>query len=482
MGGLVGGILGAIGGSQKSPDKVQTTTQAPWGPQQPYILEGFKQARDIMDTRMANPLPEGPWVAPTNDKQTAASDALFQAGMSAPGNFAQWSGVGNTLAAGAPQFLSTASDISSNGISGPNPSMTNLLQRYALTGQMPGGTQADPRLSRTVTSAATGALPSLSAAQSTAGSVATRALDPQNGINAALTGAEATSNDPTLQGQIDAASRDVVRNLNENDIRGLRQAALATGNANSSRQAALEAIATRGAADRIGDIASTLRGAAYNHGLDLGAGLYSSGLSTANGSASVLNTNGGLGGSLAGNELNRQTGQSQFNVNSRLGAVNSNNATDLGFQTADTTARLGGNSQLGAGLTTGINASGAGLQGQIEGIKAALAAGTFDQAQADRMIQDTINRWQAGDTRNQGILNDYWNIVGRPLGQESVQTIKGTGGGLMGALQGAVGGFMGGTGFAKNLGSDSPMFGGLFGGGGGSLGGFADAPFDLIPV
>jgi len=45
--------------------------------------------------------------------------------------------------------------------------------------------------------------------------------------------------------------------------------AAGTGNSGSSRRAVMDAIATRGAADRVADIGSTMRGQAYSQGLGL---------------------------------------------------------------------------------------------------------------------------------------------------------------------------------------------------------------------
>lgn len=79
----------------------------------------------------------------------------------------------------------------------------------------------------------------------------------------------ASVNNPFLAGQIDAASQDVVRNLGENVLTGNAAMAAGTGNSGSSRRAVMDAIAQRGAADRIANIASTMRGNAYTQGLGL---------------------------------------------------------------------------------------------------------------------------------------------------------------------------------------------------------------------
>ena len=76
---------------------------------------------------------------------------------------------------------------------------------------------------------------------------------------------------PFIDGQIDAASRDVVRNLGENVMTGNAAMAAGTGNSGSSRRAVMDAIAQRGAADRVADISAGLRGNAYNTGLGIAA-------------------------------------------------------------------------------------------------------------------------------------------------------------------------------------------------------------------
>lgn len=88
-----------------------------------------------------------------------------------------------------------------------------------------------------------------------------------NGLNYGTLAASV--NNPFLEGQIDAASRDVVRNLNENQLTGNAAMAAGTGNSGSSRRAVMDAIAMRGTADRVADIGSTMRGNAYTTGLDL---------------------------------------------------------------------------------------------------------------------------------------------------------------------------------------------------------------------
>ena len=78
-------------------------------------------------------------------------------------------------------------------------------------------------------------------------------------------------NNDILQGQIDAASTDVLRNLQEVQLPGIASNASGSGNSGSSRRAVMDAIATRGAADRIGDISAAIRAPAYMQGVGIEA-------------------------------------------------------------------------------------------------------------------------------------------------------------------------------------------------------------------
>lgn len=79
-------------------------------------------------------------------------------------------------------------------------------------------------------------------------------------------------NNDVLQGQINAATRDINRNLEENQLTGNASAAAGAGASGSSRRSVMDAIAMRGAADRSADVASQMRGQAYGQALGIEAG------------------------------------------------------------------------------------------------------------------------------------------------------------------------------------------------------------------
>ena len=82
-------------------------------------------------------------------------------------------------------------------------------------------------------------------------------------------GAGALINNDLLQQQITAATREDVRNFNEQTMPGIDSNANASGNINSSRTALKEAIAERGLNDRISDVSANMRGQAYQNALGM---------------------------------------------------------------------------------------------------------------------------------------------------------------------------------------------------------------------
>lgn len=143
------------------------------------------------------------------------------------------------------------------------------------------------------------------------------------------TAAQASYN-PYLDGQIDAASRDVMRNLGENQLTGNAAMAAGTGNSGSSRRAVMDAIAMRGAGDRVADISSNLRGQAYNTGLGIAA---QQGLANQSAMLGTNSLNAGLMGQGANLAYNiGQAGQTGMNQAYNTGVNNAQLAQDTGGQ------------------------------------------------------------------------------------------------------------------------------------------------------
>ena len=75
------------------------------------------------------------------------------------------------------------------------------------------------------------------------------------------------ADNPYVTDMIDAVSRDVTRNLYEEQMPGIAAASAGAGQTGSSRRGGYEAIAERGTADRLADISGTIRGSLWDTGL-----------------------------------------------------------------------------------------------------------------------------------------------------------------------------------------------------------------------
>jgi hypothetical protein len=78
-------------------------------------------------------------------------------------------------------------------------------------------------------------------------------------------------NNPLLDQQIQASTRDIGRNLWEQEMPGIASQAVGSGNVGSTRRGVAEGIAQRGAEDRASDVAAQMRGQAYEQALGIGA-------------------------------------------------------------------------------------------------------------------------------------------------------------------------------------------------------------------
>ncbi len=201
-----------FGGGSRT--QTTTSTTAPWAPQADQLRTAFTEAQRLYNDAQASPGYSGDFVAQANDTQRRALDML----LGASGNFGT---LGST-------FMGTGNE---------------LLGSYGGASSVANRLASGDAMARRV------------------GNLALQ--DPTQGI---LATANEYANNPYLDGVINAASRDVVRNLNEQALPSLNLAASASGNMNSSRAGAAEAVLTRGAQDRIADIGATIRGDAFQNG------------------------------------------------------------------------------------------------------------------------------------------------------------------------------------------------------------------------
>lgn len=106
------------------------------------------------------------------------------------------------------------------------------------------------------------------------------------------------ANNPYVNGMIDAAGRDTVRALTEQQLPSLARSFAGTGNTNSTRAGVETAIAERGANDRLADIASGIRGQFFGRGLDMAQNQYNQGLTNMMNANQGLRDAGGFGADL----------------------------------------------------------------------------------------------------------------------------------------------------------------------------------------
>lgn len=208
----------------------------------------------------------------------------------------------------------------------------------------------------------------------------------QDATTANIAAANKYAANPYVDGMIDANSRDVTRNLYENEIPGIDRAASGTGNINSSRAGVASGIAQRGAADRIADISASIRGDAYNRGLTLA-----------------------------------QTDRA--------------NTMDAYGHAADAYGNM---------TNSGISAVKSGSDMAYDAFGHQLDA--EDAAQKDHQgeLDAAFAKWQGNDTRSSDLLKRYYDIIGgNQWGQSGTTSTTGTqkqSGNILGQLAGAAAG------------------------------------------
>lgn len=337
-----GSLIGGLAGSQESGGgtREETRVSAPWEPQQPYLTYGFEQGKTATEQALANPVYQG--------QRVAGLTPLQQQMMNQAGGFAgtQFGRAGNV------------SDISMDLLPSGTAFASNAADIYGRT-----------------------------------------LIDPTQQI---ISNAGLYANNPYTQGMIDAASRDVTRNLLENQLPSLAMGSTATGNINSTRAGVQQAIAERGAADRLADISSNIRGQFFNTGL-----------------------------SQAQNQYNQNL-QAQLQANAPL-----------------MQAFGQGLSGLGVGQNLAAGAFGMGTQ-----------AGGMQQTQDQAVINAEMQKFAEQRGVPLDILKQYMGIVGGNYGGISTgtSTAPTTGGGWEGALTGALGGGLGAYGLANRFNNTGRTF------------------------
>lgn len=345
-GALGSSMMSGNGGSQSQSGTSQT---APWGPQQPYLEQGFQQAQGIYNNNSALGPYQGNTVAPGNQyEQNAINGAnSYTQGMGSqiPGlsyNTAQ------ALSGAAPGMMNAAGQIGQYA-QGPNSGLMNTLNGYG-TGAMT--TQgASPGLSSALNASAIQGANALGGFQNDLQQVASEGL--ANPTQQIEQNAQSYANSPQVQQNIAATNAQIANTLNTQTLPMLNQGLSIGGNTNSSRAGMDVATAQGQAALAQGSADASIYNNAYNTGLGTASSLYSSGLNSAE-SASMFGYN-----DLANNAntvAGQQLGLNEFNTNTQLGAANSGLSQQLGYNEGNA-GILGNQASLyGNAANLGLNA------------------------------------------------------------------------------------------------------------------------------
>ena len=335
---IIGGVLGGIGGGSDNKTSQSSSSSAPWSVQQPYIKTGFNSAAGLYNQYLGQPWYQGALYAGMNPMQQGAATGA--------GSYATGQGMG----------------LSQGMI---NDSLPYLMQ----SGNY------------------------LNAANRAAN------YNPQDPTQQNIQNAGQYANNPYLNGAIDAASRDVTRNLTEDVLPGINRNAAGTGNTNSTRTGIAEGIALRGAQDRIGDISSTIRADAYNNGIQTSEG------------ARQANMQGYLSGQ----------GQGLDALNTAVGR--------------------------------GMDLRNQGMQGTVNMYDLLGRAGQQYQQDSQGYADASYNRWQGQYNQPWDLLSRYMGAVGGTNWGSQTKDSTTNPGSTMGAVQGALGGATAGFGLYKDFSS-----------------------------
>ncbi|MDC1436992.1 hypothetical protein N8303_07080 [Gammaproteobacteria bacterium] len=225
-------------------------------------------------------------------------------------------------------------------------------------------------------------------------------------------------NNSVIDGQVDAVSRDITRNLRENELTGNASVAIGGGNMGSSMKQKLDFGAGQRAADRIADASASIRGNAYNQGLGIEAGRATQNAQLSQGTnqfnAGAQNSAQNQGYNIGASQLQGNLGRSQQAAMGNQGAYNSARqfGTGVGANAFNTNMQ---NQQFGANMAQQLGQQGvsnmqAGQNMTNTGI--GMAAGAGDQQRAyDQQLLG--NQYQQGMAPYNS-LNFYNSVVGAP--------------------------------------------------------------------
>lgn len=449
-----------MGGLFKGSSNKTSSNSSPWGPQQPYIKEGFDQAGNALQGALETSLYSGPHTASMSGDQRAILD-LIQNSALGDQTGGLLSGYGARGIMGGAQSLTAlenAGALSAQALgqtSAYDGAVDNAAGVFDLASRQAGGIDAVKRAFGDTYDASAGALRSAHAAQGHQDGINEAARNVANVAGRDMTrqtikNAGRYADNPHLQGQIDATLRDVQRGLGQ-DLNSINSAAVGTGNMNSTRAGVVEGMARRDAMDRAADISSQMRGAAYDRGLGLAAAqgsekfqqrlaaqdaLGSAQQSELASNQGVLRAIGAMGvgaGGLAA--ANDQYGRAAASLND----ANSGFLSALGQRLSGTGSAAGINAQYGS-MANSLGAQGQAAllagRGQLNEMQdRAYGAAQREQLQRQAEIDGRLSQSEYLRTAPLDLIGQYMGVIGgnyggittsRTPGASPLQQIGGT--------------------------------------------------------
>jgi hypothetical protein len=446
-------------GIEKTDQKSQTNAESFIDPtQQPHLQNIYNQAQQLGEQGMPVEGTAGlnPNLVTAMNNQTAAGTTIAGAGT-------DMMGAGSRLAGGSDQALNYATGAMGGNI---NPAL-NAGAQFANMGQTGSVAQGSgvnmPMANQMAGSASTAGPatisgPNFGIAQGAGGLAAQAGTTTNQGLNP--NNLSKYMNNDVLSGQIGAVGRDITRNLTEQVKPTIAANAAATGNSGSSRRAVQDAIAERGAADRMADVSAQMRGSAYNAGLGFEAQRASQnaqlGQAGRQFDASARNQLTGQGLGIAGNQSMRQAELQQQASMGNRDAMNALRSQGFSIGSNQLESNLGRQQQgsqfsaeqynrmLDSGMSSGLQNQQFGAQtantigqqgyGNMQSGADMLRGGIGDQRDAGEFQrsydQALLNEEYRGDMAGIQGLQFYKDMVGPPTElnkSDSTSTKKGRG-------------------------------------------------------
>lgn len=415
--GVVGGALMNKGGSSGS--STSSSSSEPWWGVQPYLTGNVQQNPDGTVTNTPGLYQDaqklynsGGW----SPGMQGLSDAQYQALGGRQQQTGLYNQLGNDLFSGkydAP--YSPVGNISGPGRIAPSPVTAATTQA---PGSMPvAGYQAAIYSPSSAGQAAT-------ASASTAGASTVGATPLSNSAQSLIAG---DYNNPYLGRTIDAASRRMADNFNEQVMPGLRGQAQAAGQYGGSRQGIAEGLAAKGLSQSMSDMIGGMYSNAYNQGFGARTSLTSQqmGLDTQRALSDQASLN-NMGQFNAG----QQNNMGQFNANAQnsMGQFNAGQANNVGLQNAGLLNSAG---RFNAGQQNNMGQFGAtlGQNAQQFNANSLNNMGQFNAGQnlsaqqmnaANDMASQQFNANLGLQNNSQGLLNAQSQINNRLQGLNSL--------------------------------------------------------------